>query len=233
MDAHPVSQNAWVIETFLTVLALGLALTACPWRLLPWHSPLWHPVWGSAVILTLLWSWPQLHAMPIPLQWSGACLVMMMLGWPLSVGLLTGVELWVYILKPTSLDSAISHLFWQALLPITGLLLWGALLRRWWGTRPFIYILGRGFLGTLLCMTLSNAIKAWVSPESAATSAAFANLTSSAPIEITGMARWLMAWADAVVTGMLTAIFVAYKPEWLATWSDKLYLPPPASSGQG
>ncbi len=38
------------------------------------------------------------------------------------------------------------------------------------------------------------------------------------------VARWLMAWGDAVVTGMLTAIFVAYRPQWLATWSDALYL---------
>ena len=38
------------------------------------------------------------------------------------------------------------------------------------------------------------------------------------------VARWLMAWGDAVVTGMLCAVFVAFKPGWLATWSDDLYL---------
>jgi uncharacterized membrane protein len=31
-----------------------------------------------------------------------------------------------------------------------------------------------------------------------------------------------------VLTGMLTAIFVAYRPEWLLTWSDRRYLRPPA-----
>jgi uncharacterized membrane protein len=41
------------------------------------------------------------------------------------------------------------------------------------------------------------------------------------------VARWLMAWGDGFVTGMLAAIFVAFKPEWLATWSDRLYLPRP------
>jgi uncharacterized membrane protein len=41
------------------------------------------------------------------------------------------------------------------------------------------------------------------------------------------VARWLIAWGDAVLTGMLTAIFVAFKPEWLATWSDHLYIPKP------
>jgi uncharacterized membrane protein len=33
-----------------------------------------------------------------------------------------------------------------------------------------------------------------------------------------------MAWCDAFITGMLCAIFVALKPYWLATWSDKVYL---------
>jgi len=41
------------------------------------------------------------------------------------------------------------------------------------------------------------------------------------------VARWLMAWGDGFVTGMLAAIFVSSKPEWLATWSDQLYLKRP------
>jgi uncharacterized membrane protein len=40
------------------------------------------------------------------------------------------------------------------------------------------------------------------------------------------LGRWLIAWGDAVATGMLTAVFVAYRPEWLLTWSDRRYLPP-------
>jgi uncharacterized membrane protein len=33
-----------------------------------------------------------------------------------------------------------------------------------------------------------------------------------------------MAWGEAFTTGMLTAIFVAFKPQWLASWSDRRYL---------
>ena len=33
--------------------------------------------------------------------------------------------------------------------------------------------------------------------------------------------------AGGFVTGMLAAIFVAFRPEWLATWSDQLYLKRP------
>ncbi len=37
--------------------------------------------------------------------------------------------------------------------------------------------------------------------------------------------HWLMAWGEAFTTGMLVAIFVAFKPQWLASWSDERYLP--------
>jgi uncharacterized membrane protein len=36
--------------------------------------------------------------------------------------------------------------------------------------------------------------------------------------------QWLTAWGDAFVTGMLCTIFVAFRPQWLATWSDALSL---------
>jgi uncharacterized membrane protein len=43
------------------------------------------------------------------------------------------------------------------------------------------------------------------------------------------MARWLMAWSDGVTTGMLTAVFVVFRPHWVATWSDAIYLQPPGN----
>ena len=44
--------------------------------------------------------------------------------------------------------------------------------------------------------------------------------------ELSLVARWLMAWGEAFSTGMLVAIFVAFRPEWLATYADRIYLPP-------
>jgi len=40
-------------------------------------------------------------------------------------------------------------------------------------------------------------------------------------------AAWLIAWGEAFLTGALTAIFVAFRPQWLLTYSDARYLPPP------
>jgi len=34
----------------------------------------------------------------------------------------------------------------------------------------------------------------------------------------------LMGWSEAMLTGMAVALMVAYRPEWLATFNDKLYI---------
>jgi uncharacterized membrane protein len=39
------------------------------------------------------------------------------------------------------------------------------------------------------------------------------------------LARGFVAWGDAILTGMLVAIFVAFRPHWLATYADRIYLP--------
>ena len=91
----------------------------------------------------------------------------------------------------------------------------GAALRRWAWRQVFVYILGRAFLGTALCLFLAGAL-----------AQALGERTLAAHVEpqLALIARWLLAWGDAFMTGMLTAIFVAFRPQWLATWSDRLYL---------
>jgi len=89
-------------------------------------------------------------------------------------------------------------------------------LRRWLPHHPFIYILGRGFLGTALCLFAARALQTL-------TGAAHAEVSTG----LTLVAQWLMAWGDAFLTGLMTAILVAFRPQWLATWSDGLYLKPP------
>jgi uncharacterized membrane protein len=154
-----------------------------------------------------------LHHMPLQLHWSGAPLVTLMLGWPLAVLALIGVGLSTTLISTTSPEAAAALIVWQGLLPATFVLLLGAALRRWVAHHPFVYVLGRGFLGSVLCIFAASLL---------------AQLTGhELPYVGSGLslvAFWLMAWGDAFVTGMMCAIFVAFKPHWLATWSDNLYL---------
>lgn len=198
------------LPTFLAALLLAMALR--PWRLLA-GGALLSPLLGSLVILPWLWALPRLHTMPLQLQLSGACAVTLMFGWPLAVPVLTAVVLLSGLLAPADWDVLLGQLVWQGLVPATLALGAGALLRRWVGTHPFVFILGRAFAGTALCAFAAGSLSQWAGY-------GFAHVDAGLSL----VARWLMAWGDAFMTGMLAAIFVAFRPQWLATWSDALYL---------
>ncbi|MFZ2855969.1 hypothetical protein [Acidovorax sp.] len=216
------------LEAALTFLALAAALATWPWRMLASRKPLahetqgapaalWTPLLATLVLLPWMWALPTLHAMPLQLQWSGACMVVLMLGWPLAIPALIGVGVIACLLSPAmGWPEALGAIAWQGVVPATLALMVGALIRRFLGTHLFVYVLGRAFLGTVLCLFASGALSQWSGHQ-----------LPGVGDELSLVARWLMAWGDAFVTGMLTAIFVAFKPQWLATWSDPLYLGPP------
>ncbi len=215
------------IEACLIAVALAMSLWLRPWRMLSRQalekdgpsepSPVVTPLLATLVVLPWLWALPTLHRMPLQLQWSGACLVVLMLGWPLAIPALVAVGGIAAVLSP-SLDwaDAVGTIAWQGVVPATLALALGAVIRRLIGTQPFVYVLGRAFLGTAVCLFLANVLGQWSG-----------HSLPGVEGDLSLVARWLMAWGDAFVTGMLTAIFVAFKPEWLATWSDRLYLRKP------
>lgn len=215
------------LEACLIAVALAISLWLRPWRMLSRQalekdvpsepSPLVTPLLATLVVLPWLWALPTLHRMPLQLQWSGACLVVLMLGWPLAIPALVAVGGIAAVLSP-SLDwaDAVGTIAWQGVVPATLALALGAVIRRLIGTQPFVYVLGRAFLGTAVCLFLANVLGQWSG-----------HSLPGVEGDLSLVARWLMAWGDAFVTGMLTAIFVAFKPEWLATWSDRLYLRKP------
>ncbi len=228
------------LEAAIALLAMLAAIFMQPWRLLTSQRPLvhethgrpaalWTPLLATLAILPWVWALPTLHHMPLQLQWSGACLVLLMLGWPLAVPALLAVGAIAALVSPgLSWADALGLAVWQGIVPATLALLLGWLMRRliatraFMGARIFVYVLGRGFLGTALCIFLAGTLSQWAG-----------HVLPGVGEQLSLVARWLMAWGDAVITGMLCAVFVAFKPEWLATWSDDLYLPPPPRSGPG
>ena len=214
-----------MLESALALIALILALLLRPWRQLLSCRPLvtqssgdasglWTPLLATLVVLPWMWALPTLHQMPLQLQWSGACLVLLMLGWPLAVLTLLAVGVITWLLSPSlSVPATLALTVWHGLVPATLAMGWGALLRRFLGTKVFVYLFGRGFFGTVVCLFIAGLL-----------AQAAGEQLPGVQQELGKIARWLMAWGDAVVTGMLTAVFVAYRPQWLATWSDDLYL---------
>ena len=195
----------------LTLTLLG-ALVFRPWRLLAGGLRL-TPLLAMLTLIPWLWAMPTLHKMPLQLQGSGACLVVLMLGWPLAVPVLCLVGLIAALISPMPWDTALDLTVWLGLVPATLALLMGAAVRRWIGLHLFVYVLARAFLGTVVCMFVAGLLAQYSGH----------NLPGIDD-DLSLVAHWLVAWGDAFLTGMFTAIMVAYKPEWLATWSDRLYL---------
>ena len=205
-----------LLTPLLVLAALATALAFRPWRLLA-NGGLISPLLAALVITPWLWALPWLHKMPIQLQLSGACLIGLALGWPLAVPVLCAVAVAVGALAPVTWQQQADMALWLGIVPVTLSFGLGMALRRWVSKNLFVYILGRAFLGTALCMFGAGALAQWTGH----------TLTTAVEPELAMVARWLIAWGDAFMTGMMAAICVAFRPQWLATWSDRLYVPPP------
>ncbi len=198
------------VELLLLLLALAIALLMRPWRLMP-RGERTGPMMAMLVLLPFLWTLP----VPLPLagqvRWSGACLVLLMLGWPVAVPVLIGAAAIAWGISDTlDVPQAVDLALWSGVLPATLGVLLGAVVRRYAGYHVFVYVLVRAFLGTVVCLFASSLLHRWLQPPYGA--------------DLPWVAHWLMAWGDGIITGMLASIFVAYAPGWLATWSDRRFL---------
>ncbi|MBI5718910.1 MAG: hypothetical protein HZC37_14665 [Burkholderiales bacterium] len=204
---------AAVVAACVALAALALALALRPWRSLPPSGPPW-PWLAWCALLPLSWTVDRLGAMPAAQPLPGACLLLLMAGWPLATLAFLPVAAFAAWLGDLSAGEALQRAFWLGLVPATLALGLGAAVRRWLPHHLFVYILGRGFVATALANLAAGAAQAFVQP-----------LPSGLALEDLLLARGLAGWGDAVLTGMIVAIFVAFRPTWLATYTDRLYLP--------
>lgn len=191
------------MASLIVLAALALALALRPWRLLP-GGALATPLLASASLLPLLWAWPALLAMPLPLHWSAAPLVVLMLGWPLAILLLVLAGLSTLLTVGASWSEAVSLTLWAGVLPASGMVVFGHVIRVAFGAQPLAYLLGRAFFVPLAALLMAAAV--------------------GGGHGLHPVALLLLALAEASWTCAVASLLVACWPQWLATWSDALYL---------
>lgn len=201
---------AAVLDLLLLAAALVPPLVLRPWRMTGSSGPPW-PWLGLPALMPLLWTIDHQAGLPQALPLSAAPLLVLLAGWPLAVLLMLPAGMAVALLTDMAAADALHRLAWLGLVPATLALALGAAVRRWLPHHLFVYILGRGFFGTA---TASLAAAVLASAQAGAGGDGDALL-----------ARVLAAFAEAFLTGLVTAILVAYRPQWLATYADSLYLP--------
>jgi len=211
-----IANSSSVVQMFcdagMTILAAGIALWLRPWRLLDRGGPSW--AWLlTAAAMPLFWCADHvvgLSGMPVL---SLAPLLVLMAGWPLAVLALIPIGLIAAIAAHLGISDALHRLAWMGVVPATLMLGLSAVTRRWLPKHIFIYILGRGFFGTLVATALAGAAAVWMQP-------------TPEPADLEGLfvARLLMSFSEAFFCGLLIASLVAFRPMLLATYSDRLYL---------
>lgn len=214
------SQAAW-LDWALLLCALGAALPFKPWAVLK-HPPLQSPWIGAMVLLPWVWWTQKLLPSGLALHVSGVCLLVLMFGWPLAMWSLVPVGIASSLIgvggghawQALDADAVAGHIVWRGVIPGTIALGLGLAIRRWLPNHLFVYILGRGFIATALSVA-ATGVPANLADQRPATTA----------LDEWLLAHWLLGWGEAISTGMLTAIFVAFKPHWLLTYSDQRYLP--------
>jgi uncharacterized membrane protein len=202
----------WVLEMVVVAACVIPALLMRPWRILRARA-LQNPWLACLVLLPALWMGQRAMPAGATLQLSGACLMVLMFGWPVTVLSLVPIALVGSWLGDLGFAQGLSRLAWHGMAAASLGLALGLATRRWLPHNLFVYILARGFFVTAVAMFIAGSVAAWRQP-----------LPAGLQLESLLLGQWLMSWGEAVTTGMLTSIFVAFKPEWLASWSDQRYL---------
>ena len=206
-------------EAILLALAWAAVLAVRPWRLLrPWQGqvPLATPLLASVVIVPWLWSWPGLAALSLPLHWSAAPLLVLVLGWPLAIPVITLAGLSAMVSTHLPPAQALSLTVWSGVLPATLVLVLGHGVRKAFGHHPVAYMLGRAFFVPMLALGSCGIAAALLGHGLAGSTG-----------ELQRIAVALLAMGEASWTCAIASLLVAYRPQWLATWSDAAYLGKP------
>lgn len=211
--------NLSLAQSAVAALLLALALAFRPLQTLR-RAELRTPWLAAIVLLPLVWASQRFLPSGLAVHLSGACLLVLMFGWPLAVWTCVPIALVAaWLTAPGDglagwWSLAVGQLLWIGIVPATCGLLVGLVVRHVLPKHLFVYILGRGFLGTALALMAAALLET--------------ALVASAAQHTRGdlwLARALIAWGEAFGTGMFTAIFVAFRPAWMLTYSDERYLP--------
>ncbi|MDT6962790.1 energy-coupling factor ABC transporter permease [Cupriavidus sp. SZY C1] len=215
----------WPLPT-LAVAVLAWALAQRPWRVLD-REPLQHAWLGTLVLLALLWSARATLGGGVVIQLMGATLAVTMFGLPLALVSLAVANV-ISLLGLAYLSglawqdihwvSLAPRFVWMAAVPAFVTVALQAAMRRWLPRHLFIFILGHGYFAALLAAIVAGALRvAWL-----AHTGFPADVGLSAAESLTGVV--VIAFGEAFLSGMLVAIFVIYRPQWVVTFADEDYL---------
>ncbi|RDK11163.1 hypothetical protein [Cupriavidus lacunae] len=224
MHTTLASLLSYPLLVLLSLAGLLWALTRRPWQLLR-RNALQNAWLGAMVLVALLWTVRATLAGGLVIQLLGATLMVTLFGLPLALLSLFVVD----VLSLLGLEYLAGHgwaqfdwaslwarYVWLALLPALISAALQAVMRRLLPRHPFVFILGHGYFTAGLAALGAGAAQAgWRHL-----------MVPGSPLSVadTLVAAIILAFGEAFLTGMLVAIFVVYRPQWVITFRDEEYL---------
>ncbi|NEX64387.1 energy-coupling factor ABC transporter permease [Noviherbaspirillum galbum] len=172
------------------------------------------------ICLPILWSFNVPVERGITLQLLGMPLFVLMFGRQLAtVGL--GIAVIAYtILQGGAWHNLGMNLILMAVLPPWCVQAVMQLIYRFLPRHLFIYLLGNGFFGAMLMLSMIGFLSLGASALLAPGTHVTENLVAY---------MLLLAWGESFLTGFLLTMFTVYHPQWVFTFDDAVYLNKPTS----
>ena len=150
----------------------------------------------------------------LALPMSMAPLMVLLCGWPLTILSLVPVAALTGWLGGVGLSGALSDMVWLGVVPASIALVFGGATRRFLPHHIFTYILARAWFGTFVTCILVALLLG--GPTVATSVVTTTDLFIAAVLNASG---------EAMLTGALVSAMAVFRPDWLATYTDQLYLP--------
>jgi uncharacterized membrane protein len=205
----------WVFNLLFGLALLG-ALRLAPWRKLRDPEQL-HVFLGTTVVLLVIWHMEAQVQPGLSFHLLGVTAITLMFGWSLAVISVALILVGVTLNAGTGWEGFGLNALLSGVVPITLTQALLILIRWYLPKHFFVFVLVNGFLTAGFVGVASGYLAAWLLVANG--SHTFAELDQTVLPFFP-----LMFLPEAMLNGWLMAVLVAFKPQWVYSFSDEQYL---------
>jgi uncharacterized membrane protein len=218
MTLDPALFSSFAIGTALVLYLcfLGIALFQAPWRRLL-QARLTHVFFGATLVLMLLWQMDTQVQPGLNYHLLGLTAVTLIFGWSFAIIAASLALLGIHINTGLGWEGFALNALLSGVLPITLTQVMLVLIRYYLPKQFFVYVLVNGFLTAGLVGLAMGYMAAWLLVSSGAYT--FAQLSQTVLPFFP-----LMFMPEAMLNGWIMVVLVAFRPDWVYSFSDEQYL---------
>jgi len=219
MDA-PLLGAGWRLATWLPALAiLAWAVATAPWRSWLGDTERQHVWLGSVVVALAVWAMQAGLTPGLAFHFLLATALTLMHGWQLAIVGLAIVLTVLCAMEPAHWQAWGLYLLAEGAVPVFFVNWLHGVVQRRLPHNYFVYFFVTVFFGSMLAFNLAGAAR-------------LALLAGAGALPAAQLAEeWLvflplMSFGEPFLNGIVLAMAVVYRPRWVASFDDRLYLAP-------